>query len=686
MPMPMPSRNPLLSLLLLLPLSMIPSHGSPLHDTYGSPSPSIPASPVNSTSCAPYRCGNVSISYPFYLSEAPTIPPQYCGFPGMGVFCDNGRTPILLTQSGNYTITNIDYGNRTVFLADTDVYNARNSSCLRVQHNLTFFSNSWLEYTPSDAYLAFFFNCSPTILNAEPIGCLSGNQCKAFVFPTNASELEYGPDWAHTCLEIVVAPVLDKDPITVSNLMNGYGELLKSGFQLTWPEQGSDDCKSCEQSGGRCGFNQTSTTYWVPSCFCSDGLHPHVCGKGKSKMGVIIGVAVGAAVFLLGLVCIALYIRKKRRPRSPSSKFLTRSFQSEPYPTDLESSSLGQQTHVFSYEELEKATNRFDSSKELGSGGFGNVYKGELRDGRTVAIKRLFENNYNRIEQFLNEVSILSRLRHQNLVCLYGCTSRHSREYLLVYEYVPNGTIADHLHGPRATERALTWPVRLNIAIETADALAYLHAIEPPIIHRDVKSNNILLDVSYHVKVADFGLSRLFPLDVTHVSTAPQGTPGYVDPEYHKCYQLTDKSDVYSFGVVLVELISSKPAVDLCRRRDEINLANMAINKIQKCELDQLVDPELGYESNWATKKMITMVAELAFRCLQPDGDMRPPIKEVLEVLKGIEKEGFRGEKGGEGDVGMDDDDGLLKNIPPFSPDSVTAKWVSRSTTPNTST
>ncbi|XP_073003280.1 LEAF RUST 10 DISEASE-RESISTANCEUS RECEPTOR-LIKE PROTEIN KINASE-like 1.1 isoform X3 [Typha latifolia] len=409
-------------------------------------------------------------------------------------------------------------------------------------------------------------------------------------------------------------------------------------------------------------------------------------GKGKSKMGVIIGVAVGAAVFLLGLVCIALYIRKKRRPRSPSSKFLTRSFQSEPYPTDLESSSLGQQTHVFSYEELEKATNRFDSSKELGSGGFGNVYKGELRDGRTVAIKRLFENNYNRIEQFLNEVSILSRLRHQNLVCLYGCTSRHSREYLLVYEYVPNGTIADHLHGPRATERALTWPVRLNIAIETADALAYLHAIEPPIIHRDVKSNNILLDVSYHVKVADFGLSRLFPLDVTHVSTAPQGTPGYVDPEYHKCYQLTDKSDVYSFGVVLVELISSKPAVDLCRRRDEINLANMAINKIQKCELDQLVDPELGYESNWATKKMITMVAELAFRCLQPDGDMRPPIKEVLEVLKGIEKEGFRGEKGGEGDVGMDDDDGLLKNIPPFSPDSVTAKWVSRSTTPNTST
>ena len=153
---------------------------------------------------------------------------------------------------------------------------------------------------------------------------------------------------------------------------------------------------------------------------------------------------------------------------------------------------------------------------------------GYLVDGRVVAVKRLYNNSYRRVEQFVNEAAILARLRHPNLVMFYGCTSKESRELLLVYEFVQNGTVADHLHGHRAAEHALPWPLRLNIAIESAAALTYLHAIEPPIVHRDVKTNNILLDTDFHVKVADFGLSRLFPLDATHVSTAPQGTPGYV--------------------------------------------------------------------------------------------------------------------------------------------------------------
>ena len=270
---------------------------------------------------------------------------------------------------------------------------------------------------------------------------------------------------------------------------------------------------------------------------------------------------------------------------------------------------------------------------------------GILKDGRTIAVKRLYKNNYKSTEQFINEVEILSRLHHPNLVTLFGCTARSSRELLLVFEFVPNGTVADHLHGSRSSENALTWPVRLSIAIETANALAYLHAVEPPIIHRDVKTNNILLDDSFHVKVGDFGLSRLFPLDVTHVSTFPQGTPGYVDPVYYQCYHLTDKSDVYSFGVVLMELISSKQAVDLSRSKDEINLANMALNKIQRCQLDELVDPALGFSSNCKLWCMVSLVAELAFRCLQPNREMRPSIKEVLETLRVIGKGDYNGDK-----------------------------------------
>jgi len=162
------------------------------------------------------------------------------------------------------------------------------------------------------------------------------------------------------------------------------------------------------------------------------------------------------------------------------------------------------------------------------------VGSGHLRDGRVVAVKRLYNNSCRRVEQFLNEAAILSRLRHPNLVLFYGCTSSRSRELLLVYEFVPNGTVADHLHGHRAAERALPWPLRLSVAVEAAAALAYLHAVEPPIVHRDVKTTNILLDADFHVKVADFGLSRLFPLDVTHVSTAPQGTPGYAQKPSHR--------------------------------------------------------------------------------------------------------------------------------------------------------
>ncbi|WJX57802.1 non-specific serine/threonine protein kinase [Trifolium repens] len=304
---------------------------------------------------------------------------------------------------------------------------------------------------------------------------------------------------------------------------------------------------------------------------------------------------------------------------------------------------------VFSYDELKEATNNFDQARQIGEGGFGTIYYGKLGDGREVAVKRLFERNYRPVESFTNEIQILTRMRHRNLVSLYGCTSRHSRELLLVYEYVPNDTVSSHLHGEKAKNNpSLPWAVRIKIAIETAGALTYLHASD--VIHRDVKTSNILLDNSFCVKVADFGLSRLYPNDVTHVSTAPRGTPGYVDPEYRLCYQLTDKSDVYSFGVVLVELISSLPAVDLTRDRDDIKLANLAVRKIRRSEFHELIDPSLGIQTNERLKNMIISVAELAFQCLQDEKELRPSMSEVLEVLQRIES----GKNEGETNEGID--------------------------------
>ncbi|KAI9120181.1 hypothetical protein K1719_008829 [Acacia pycnantha] len=212
---------------------------------------------------------------------------------------------------------------------------------------------------------------------------------------------------------------------------------------------------------------------------------------------IIIGVAIGSVgVIIIGLIVILL--RNKRRYKPLGSQNQSRSIESD---NNHSKSNQSDNTHsnailesrniyfgvpVFSYDELEEATNRFDQSKELGSGGFGIVYHGKLKDGREVAVKRLFERNCKRVQQFINEVKILTRLRHRNLVSLYGCTSRASQELLLVYEYISNGTLGSHLHGNLAKPGSLPWPVRMRIAIETANALSYLHACD--IIHRDVKS------------------------------------------------------------------------------------------------------------------------------------------------------------------------------------------------------
>ncbi|XP_068304667.1 LEAF RUST 10 DISEASE-RESISTANCEUS RECEPTOR-LIKE PROTEIN KINASE-like 1.3 isoform X2 [Pyrus communis] len=643
------------------------------------------------------NCGGVgNISYPFYgVNRA-----SYCGQPGYEVQCLS-NVPVINMNGLSFRILEMNSTTtpRTVKVARQDYWG---SICPPTFVNTTL-NFSLFNYASGYTNMTFYYRCNISIGLPSTQSCNIHNTVSP-VFYVTRSMVEQTS--SISCTDEVIVPVyteaaqaLEASQTTVSNAVNG-------GFPLEL-EIDSNQCNKCEESGGQCGLNTTTNSGF--SCFCRDQAYATICtetsnstqpgaggGSGGNKPHIKIGLAVGGAILFGVFVGFYVYYfiqRKKKKlaaqtqskelPTPLTSKDVTTpstdlsQFQSIPsYPSFTSKSDYDNKgstyfgVQVFSYNELEEATENFNPAKELGDGGFGTVYYGKLHDGRVVAVKRLYENNFKRVEQFMNEVEILTRLEHRNLVKLYGCTSRRSRELLLVYEYIPNGTVADHLHGKRVESGCLSWPVRLSIAIETADALAFLHRND--VIHRDVKTNNILIDNDFCVKVADFGLSRLFPNDVTHVSTAPQGTPGYVDPEYYQCYQLTDKSDVYSFGVVLIELLSSLQAVDTNRHRHDINLANLAVNKIQNHLVNELVDPHLGYETNYSVRRMTTAVAELAFRCLQQERDMRPTMDEVLEGLKAVQNEDLGSENGEAVVLDIRSDEvGLLRNMPPpLSPDS----------------
>ncbi|KAF8022893.1 hypothetical protein BT93_F0414 [Corymbia citriodora subsp. variegata] len=344
------------------------------------------------------------------------------------------------------------------------------------------------------------------------------------------------------------------------------------------------------------------------------------CG-GTTRIIVLVGgVVVGASLMVsLGLICCFFRRRSKWKAQLRVQRRL--------------SEASGRSSITFyPYKEIERATNYFAEKQRLGTGAFGTVYAGKLNgDSEWVAIKRIKQRDS--VEQVMNEIKLLSSVSHPNLVKLLGC-SIEKGEQILVYEFMPNGTLCQHLHRERG--QGLAWPIRLKIATETAQAIAHLHSIKPPIYHRDVKSSNILLDYGFKSKVADFGLSRLGMLEDSHISTAPQGTPGYLDPQYHQDFHLSDKSDVYSLGVVLMEIITSMKVVDFSRPQNEVNLANLATDRIGRARLDEIIDPSLDVHKEEWTYSSVQKVAELAFRCLASHRDLRPTMKEVADELDQI--------------------------------------------------
>ncbi|XP_047938998.1 putative wall-associated receptor kinase-like 16 [Salvia hispanica] len=371
------------------------------------------------------------------------------------------------------------------------------------------------------------------------------------------------------------------------------------------------------------------------NCTCRKGYHGDGLTNGRGCIRVppsemiiklLIGLACGLGFLLLLPICFWLHKELKKRESRRRKENL---FQSLLLQHQTNEDTFGR-TKLFLAKELEKATDNFNENRILGRGGQGVVYKGMLSNGTIVAIKKLKEVDENQVEQFINEVVILSQISHRNIVKLLGCCLAFEVP-LLVYEYGPNGTLFDLIH---QTELPISWNMRIKIATDIAGAVAYLHfASSVPIYHRDIKSTNILMDEKYVVKVSDFGTSKFVSVDQTHLTTLVKGTFGYLDPEYFQTSQYTDKSDVYSFGVILVELLTGQRAISLDESQEDRNLATRFLTCMEANNLDAIIDNQV---SKQAKKEEVIAAARLAKRCLNIIGRMRPNMKEVARELESL--------------------------------------------------
>ncbi|KAF8405747.1 hypothetical protein HHK36_007824 [Tetracentron sinense] len=538
------------------------------------------------------RCGNISIPYPFGIGDGCY---QNVSFK---ITCNNLTTPILTTSTSNLEVLEISLSRSTV----------RVNSPVSTNCNPT---DLFIGNLPDSFEVRSMSPRVPVVLNWR----IANWTCP--VFPST--------NYTATCSRTGYCSTNSSSTGTNSSFNYDYGCSCGWGFEGNpYLPNGCQDVDEClDWKPSPCPGMSCRNTYGTFYCY----------SRNDTAKVVSIGISIGVGLLFILLASLWFYqIVKKKKMIRQKEKFFKQNGGLLLQQQMSSNEGSVNETKIFTARELEKATDNYNENRILGQGGNGTVYKGMLVDGKIVAVKKSKIVDEGQIEQFINEVAILSQINHRNVVKLLGCCLE-TEVPLLVYEFISNGTLLDYINDP-SEEFPVLWRDRLRIATEVAGAIAYLHsATSIPIYHRDIKSTNILLDDKHRAKVADFGISRSVPIDKTHLTTLVQGTFGYLDPEYFRSSQFTEKSDVYSFGVVLVELLTGQKPISSTRSQEEKSLAIYFLSSIKENRLFDILDPRVVKDGR---KEELNAVADLAKRCLNLNGKKRPTMKEVAMDLEGV--------------------------------------------------
>ncbi|XP_074574408.1 cysteine-rich receptor-like protein kinase 19 [Curcuma longa] len=576
--------------------------------------------------CAPQRCGGQQeVRFPFWIIDRQ---PSYCGPPAFGLTCINDTGDLFLT------VLNINFYVLQIFYSNSSVHFTLRDACdfLPGINTTGFFPFS---VSASNKQIFFLYNCSGP--ESDIPRSYQNMSCPRFNTVMFGGEYDpvrtRSPDPNCT---VGVVPVMGDSNISAGS---NYSALLRAGWMANYT-YAARDCRQCAASGGRCGYDANNTSTRQGSiCLCPSGVHLGDCSSdtaGKKKHRRLLAAVTAGSAGFLALTCAAIILVWRRFTSNKvvysNAGKARRSTRQSRAPDTIGSDEEVINAPLVDFFSIRKATDDFAVTNKLGEGGFGSVYKGRLEDGQYIAVKRLSENSKQGFEELENEVKLIARLQHTNLVKLLGWCI-HENEKLLIYEYMPNKSLDKYLFDSNLSAQ-LDWHKRFCIIQGIAQGLVYLHRYSRlRIIHRDLKTSNILLDENMNPKISDFGLARIF--EESHLEQNTRrlvGTYGYMAPEYGLHGRFSEKSDVYSFGVILLEIISSKrnSGSSYSMNDSSFSLLGYAWHLWAEGRCCELVDPQL---IDSFSVSEVEKCIQLGLLCVQDRSADRPTMDAIATML-----------------------------------------------------